>query len=299
MKRILNKIVIAAGAAALLATTACGTVARTGQDFQAVHYTGGAYSKQAFGNCVVPGDRQRNGWGDVDYYYPAGERTFQFDGTDSDPIPVQTSDGQEVTVSGFITFRFTDNCDVLRKFHEDKGLKQKAYFTLADSESGGIDYTSEGWSDFLKTYFGVPTRDALNAQSSKYGWKSLYQNSEIQSNFKEESVKTLPAAINGSVGKDVVQVTSIQITPPQPNDDLKQTLVDSEKSKSAAKAEEDKARAQETAQQAKNDLAREKFNGSKECLKVYSEESCLYLELADRDKIQFIPQGSNLNVQSK
>ena len=164
MKHIIKGALAAIGVAVVLATSACGTVVKTGQDYQAVHYQDGEFSKQTFKDCVGTGERRRDGLGDVDYYYPAGERTFEFDGTDSEPIKIQTKDTQEVSVSGFITFRLTDNCDILRKFHEDKGLKKAAYFT-----KDGENYKSDGWGDFLKTYFAIPTRAALNSESLKYG----------------------------------------------------------------------------------------------------------------------------------
>lgn len=296
MKRSFKVVLASLATAGVIALSGCGTVVRTGQDYQAIHYTGGDYSKQQFADCVGPGDRRRDGMGDADYYYPAGERTFQFDGTDAPPIAIQTSDSQEVTVSGFITFRFTDDCAILRKFHEDKGLKQKAYFTLADSETNSIDYKSDGWGDFLTTYFQTPARDAMNAQSLKYGWKPLYSDPATQSKFREDAVKNLPAAINAAVGNGVISIVGIQTLPPQPSDALKQTLVDVEKAKSEARAETERANAQKTAQEAKNQLIKKQFEGTKECIKVLTKDQCTTLELANRGDVKFYPYGSNLNL---
>lgn len=297
MNRLVKGLVVAAAAAVFAVTgSGCGTVVKTGQDQQALWYEDGELSAQKFQGCVTPSLRERKGLGDRMYYYPAGLRTFSFtgrEGSEAGPVSVKTKDSQEMNVVGFITFTLTSDCNKLREFHEKIGLKYGAFF-----EEGATE--SKGWSNFLNDYMAVPLNSVMDKAGLQNTWRNLYSDPSAVVKFEQNVQENIGAEVAAALGDDgFINVQTVNIETPQPSQELLDSLKKVEQAKADAQAETERANAQKTSQTAKNQLAAEKYKGVEECRKVYSEQSCLTLDLADRDKIQFYPQGSSVIVQPK
>ena len=262
----------------LLFTTACSTVS-TAPDETALHYKDGPLSSKKFADCVEPSDRQFNGPGDAHYTYPSGQRTYSFTGrkgAEAEPIGTKTlTTGVEVSVKGYVTFTLNTDCDTLKKFHEQIGIKYEAY-------------TDEGWQKFLNDYLAVPLNSTMDKAGLAFDAQTLYSSAEAQGQF-EEAVKTaLPEALKAGSGSDFITINSVQIETPSLPQSLKDSLEAGEK-----------AKIDNETQKNKNTTAITKYQTFADCKLVLSEESCLILKMAEDGLLPFyvIPQGSGLNLQ--
>jgi len=275
MKRI---FVAAIAALALFSMNACSSVS-TEPDEVALHYSGGSFSSKNFQDCVDPSNREYNGPSDSHYIYPAGQRTFSFtgaEGSEQGPITVTTNDGQNLNVPGFVTFTLDTTCETLRDFHEKVGMKYGAY------KDGG------GWDAFLNDYIAVPLTSAMNKASLDSGWYALYSSSEAQADFEEYVKANLPAEVEKALGADFLTINAVQISKPQPNEEL-----------TAALAQKEQAKIENDAQKERNAVARTKYDSLRDCRQAgLSEAACVTIYLAESGDIPFypIPSGGNLNV---
>ena len=183
-----------------LVASGCSNV-NTNSDQVGLHYKGGPFSSTSFSNCVASGTRNFDGPGDLHYYYPAGQRTFDFTGgkgSESDPITVVSSDNQELTISGGLTFNLDTTCNdadggMLRKFHENIGLK----FQPIMDEDGT---TGDGWDNLLRFYMGQPLKKALSTEAQKYSWLALYNDPATRVKFEAAVNAELPTAVKATTG---------------------------------------------------------------------------------------------------
>lgn len=168
-------------AAAALALTACS--ANAGPDRAGLEYDAGAFSSTTFDSCIDPGNREYHGPGDETYLYPAGQRTFEFSGSDAAEMASSTvvsKDDLELTVTGLVTFSLNIECDQLQEFHERLGLKYTAY-------------EDAGWIDLLRDYIGQPLNRALDDATKEYAWRDLYTSADAKAEW-EQKVGDLTAA---------------------------------------------------------------------------------------------------------
>lgn len=285
MKRI---IVILAVLFGVIAISGC-SVAKDDTQHQGLHYKGGAFSATTYANCIKPGTRGYDGPGDKHYYYPAGQRTFSFNGgagAEAKPIAVTDTTGQEIDIPGYVTFTLTSDCKLLRQFHEKIGLKYHAYTTKGDGDQ------PEGWTNFLLDYLDTPLQQAMNkAAQDAPSWKALYTNTAVQQQFEADVKADLPGLVTAALGGNYLTVNAVQITKPDVSDALKQSI------ENRNIAEQDNA-----AQKQKNAKILTQYDTIKSCLKTgLSESSCtlIFLEQSGAD-IPFlpVPQGGNINFNS-
>lgn len=147
MNRIIMLVVIA------LFLTGCGTLSSGVEDLT-LRYGGGITEEKDYKGMLEPGTTNQfvfgSGAGDELYHYPRTQRSWVFaQGAQNNPsvdrgaVQIVTKDGVRMAVDGAIYFRLNPSEDVLRKFHEDIGLKTQAW-------------TPEGWNRMLGTYFDQP-----------------------------------------------------------------------------------------------------------------------------------------------
>lgn len=280
-------VAVLAVLAVLLGTSACGEVVKTGQDTQALWYEDGEFSAQKFQGCESKASRDRKGLGDQFYYYPVGQRTFSFtgrEGAEVDPITIKTKDSQQMTVLGFITFELTTDCETLRTFHEEIGLKYGAYFAEGRSDSSG-------WNAFLNDYLAVPLNSVMDKAGLQQNWRTLYSDSTAVATFETYVQENIGAEVQAAIGNpNFMKVKTVSIETPQPS----KALLDSLEKVEQAKADK-------SVQEQKNEVAKSKYAGFAACRKVMSEQSCLISQLAEEGKVPFypIPPGGDINVQQQ
>ncbi|MFV2107061.1 hypothetical protein [Micromonospora sp. LOL_015] len=124
------------------------------------------------------------GPGEKYYVYPAGQRTFDFtgsEGSESPPFIVVSKDNQELTVSGGLTFHLDTSCEdeggMLREFHEEIGLK---FQPMVD----GDGQITDRWLEMLRFYIGHPLQRAMTTEAQKYDWLALYNDPATRAAFE-------------------------------------------------------------------------------------------------------------------
>jgi hypothetical protein len=195
---------------AVLAVAGCSGIS-TQADEVGVHYKAGPFSATKFANCVGSSTRNYDGPGDAHYIYPAGQRTYDFtggNGSESGPITVVSKDNQELTVSGVAKFYLDTDCDVLRSFHEQIGLKYKAYM---DGDS-----TSPGWDTMLRTYIGQQLKQAMTTAAQRYDWLDLYNDPATRARWEDEVNRLTPQLVTKFAGAEYFKTFSFTLQKPVP-----------------------------------------------------------------------------------
>ncbi|SEG78166.1 SPFH domain / Band 7 family protein [Nonomuraea solani] len=270
---------IALPACLLAATMATGCSITTPQpDQKGIVYDAGMFSDTTFQNCIDPGSRDVSGPGDQGFVYPNGQRTFEFankDSAESKPLTVVTKDNLEMTVSGVATFSLTTDCGTLRKFHEQIGLKFKAY-------------EDEGWNRLLGVYIGQPLDRAMDAAAKAYGWKDLFSNPTIKQEW-EKSVATYAAQfIKEQGGEGFFGGFSVTLQQPQPPQGVRDALA------SAQQAVEEN-----TAQKAKNEKARTEMEAIKALVEVLGPEGAVMWQAVKDGRVSFVVSDGGVSVAPK
>jgi hypothetical protein len=247
-------------------------------DQKGIVYDAGMFSNTTFQNCIDPGSRDVSGWGDLGFVYPNGQRTFEFadkQGAESKPLTVVTKDNLEMTVSGVATFSLTTDCATLRKFHEQIGLKFKAY-------------EDAGWNRLLSVYIGQPLDRAMDAAAKAYGWKDLFSNPAIKQEW-EKSVATYAAQfIQEQGGAGFFGGFSVTLQQPQPPQGVRDALA------SAQQAVEEN-----TAQKAKNEKARTEMESIKALVDVLGPEGAVLWQAIKDGRISFVVSDGGVAVTPK
>lgn len=275
--------VIAAIGAVAFSSTGCST-SSPAADQIALHYKGGPFSAKKFSNCDDSGTRKVHGPADKMYYYPKGQRTFEFkgngDGVDAPAFEVVSKDNIEMTVSGILTFNLDTACDEIRKFHEQIGLKKQAYM----DEDGT---NSAGWSSMLRAYMGNALQQALNDATQVVGYKTLYNDPEAKRAWELAVIKSVPDKVKTLSGGDWFKNIGITIQKPG----LPQKVLDALASAQVSVAQND-------AQTQKNKQIETQIISLKELVKVLGPYGAILYQAIQDGKITILPlpTGSNLNL---
>lgn len=298
----LSKRIIVAFAAVIglvIGMAGCGEVVKTNAGTQALWYQDGQFQAQTFKGCILNATRDRKGIGDKFYYYPEGQRTYSFTGlpgSERGPITITTQDSQQMTVAGFITFDLTTNCQTLRKFHEQIGLKYGAYFNQGQNDSAG-------WDKFLNDYVEVPLNVVMSNAGLDYNWQPLYADSATLTQFDTEIEKNITSQIDQAIGiPGVIRVRDVNVQKPQPSDALLKTIQQVQQAKAQGAADRAKVDQERQTQEDKTKLEEDKIKTRQQCLKVYSEEHCFYIELQtgpNPPTLYPVPEGGSIIVQPK
>lgn len=236
-------------------------------------------------DCIAP---SKGGyvWADEVFQYPAGQRTYTFDGdgsaSDSPALKVITADNQTVTLTGTLYFYLTDNCDELKQFHAEVGRKnwngQPAY--IGDGEN-----PFAGWEAMLDTVLGSPLLGSFQAHSPTYQTLSLYKDTAVQQEFMDEVLKTLPAKIEEVTGGAYFDRFTLRLDPPLPP----ATTIEALDRQAAAVT-------QQKAQEAQNRTALTQYDTVVQCkAKGIAETTCALLYGINSGKVPYLtPEGGGV-----
>lgn len=281
MKRTLKLIpALIAGAFVL---SAC-SIANTAPDQVGLHYKGGPFSSTKFANCISSGNRNIDGPADKHFFYPAGQRTFDFsgiEGSDSGRIQIVSKDNITMDVAGVLTFELNTDCDTLRKFHETIGLKFKAWMSGND--------TGDGWVQMLNVYMKQPLDRAMDNAAQKLNWKDLYNNPDARAAWEDEVEKAITGFIQANGGGEFFLNFNITLQKPEPPQNLRDALT-----------AEQEAITRNNAQVKENVRLKTKYDTFADCKKQLSEQSCIQIYAIDSGRVSVVPlpAGSNFNVNA-
>lgn len=258
----------------------------TAPDQTGLHYSAGPLSATKFEECIEPSSRVWNGPADKHYAYPSGQRTFSFglgapDGTalDSGSLIALTKDNIELTVNGVVTFTLNTDCDTLREFHEEIGLK-------FDAAMDGNN-VSDGWRSMLNVYMAQSLQRAINDATQSLEWRSLYNDPAVKETWEAEVKENLPRYVKQAMGGDYFDNFSVTIQKPELPADLAEAL------RATQVAVE-----QNNAQKERNETVQTELDSIRSLVEVLGPDGYnTYAAIKDgKISIYPIPQGSSVIV---
>ena len=269
----------------LLILALSATQINTAPDQSGLWYKAGPISDTKFDHCVNPSTREMfKGIADQTYTYPAGQRTYDFSANgnqDIAPIKVLTKNNLELTVSGIVVFNLTDDCETLRKFHEQIGLKDKAYMDGDD--------TSEGWHVMLSKYLQQSLQRAVNEATQEYNWEELYNDVNVKAEWEKKVSSALPRFVQSMMGDEYFTHYSLTIQKPELPEELRKALQDTQT-----------AIQQTNAQKERNTTVVAEIDSIKKLVEVLGPEGYNVYQAIKDGKISVmpVPAGSGVNLNA-
>jgi regulator of protease activity HflC (stomatin/prohibitin superfamily) len=188
---------------ALIGTVAVGVILvlawvllsfdKTPADKIGIRYGGGPIEGAHFEGIVDPGHSlYLNGFMDRQYLYPVTQRNYiisrrsgEGDVTGEDFVEAPSKDGVAVTFEVATYFKL--NTDLLRRFHENIGLKYAAY-------------TEDGWTRMLNDSFRQQIENAIQREARTYSVADLYFNRQVLQDIQNGIGQVLKDNVNNSLG---------------------------------------------------------------------------------------------------
>lgn len=276
-------VVIIGGGISLLFVTH----GNTEPDQVGLWYKAGPLTSTKFDHCLNPGTRELfGGLADETYAYPAGQRTYDFSSNgkqDIPPIKVLTKNNLELTVSGIVVFNLTDDCETLRKFHEQIGLKDKGYMNGSE--------TSDGWLAILSKYLQQSLQRALNEATQEFDWQELYNDVKVKAEWEKKVSASLPVFVKTLMGDEYFSNYTLTIQKPELPDDLLKALQDTQT-----------AIQQNNAQKERNATVATELESIAKLVNILGPEGYNVYQAIKDGKINVMPipsgSGVNLNAQA-
>lgn len=210
--------------ASIMAVTACSSVSTSGSTV-ALQYSAGPFDTRAYEKCWAENNKSlSNDPADDYFYYPAGQRDYDFgDGADKDSAAFTStsSDGLELKTQGVVKFEINTECKaytdskgkvwpggVLQYMHENLTVQKQAF----GDESGDM---KEGWSKFLTSYLGASVDRAVDDASLGYKAWDLYTNADVKNKW-ESGVKDKVESVVKTLTQEVpiFKVTAVVLQKP-------------------------------------------------------------------------------------
>lgn len=179
----------------VLLITLLGSVRKTPRDQMGISYGGGPIEGQHFQRIVQPGSNLFiNGFADKLYLYPVTQRNYiissrtdEGDVRGEDSVTAPSKDRIPTTFEVATYFKL--NTDKLRKFHEQIGLKYKAY-------------TDSGWERMLNDSFRQQIEFALQREARNYEVGDLYANGEVLQSIQHDIGTVLKENVSNILGDE-------------------------------------------------------------------------------------------------
>jgi hypothetical protein len=170
---------------ALAAGSACG-LRSSAINERCLVYSGGTFEDAKFQEFLEPGVNNKDvGMGSTAYCYRNDQRSYlgKPQGGDAGPVEVvsaTTSEGPGIRMSVDYQLYFKLNLDdeVLRRFHENLGVKTEAW-------------TEDGWRQLLREYFEPQIDRAMESAALKHDWRRLYADEGGRAGFNADVIETL------------------------------------------------------------------------------------------------------------
>ena len=281
------------GLIALVAFVAifAGACGRAGSETNEIGliYSGGTFEDKEFKGFLKPGATAESvGMGSSVYRYRTDQRSYRGDsknnGADSGPITVVSNDDQRLSVDYQLYFKLNRDEKVLRKFHENIGVKTKAW-------------TDDGWKQMLRDYFEPQIERSMEAAALSFNWRDLYASEESRVAFQNDAIGRINAAILEVVGDDFFCVPAyngkgspcgdftMTVGKPAPVNEGLVAAIEAEQTNVAATQ----------AQEQKNAQIRAEIDAEKELVALYGAQGALLREAIRSGKVQtFIVDPNDL-----
>jgi regulator of protease activity HflC (stomatin/prohibitin superfamily) len=276
---------------AAVALAGCGTL-DSGVEDLTLRYGGGITEEKAYKGMIEPGTTNQfvfgSGTGDDLYHYPRTQRSWiagETEGVDRPPVEVVTADGVRMKVDYALYFRLNPQEEVLRRFHEDIGLKEGAW-------------TEEGWLEMLRTYFDAPITRQLEAVGLNYTSADLRSNEakrrEFATTISQQATGEIERVVGGPYFCGPQQGSCGDISFEVGRPELVNTgIVEAEEGERIASLEAD-------AQAERNRRVLTELEATREEVEVLGPEAYALLKAIESGKVTFmqLPEGGTISVPS-
>lgn len=287
-------------ATALVALVAAGcSIGNTTASEVALQYGAGPFDSRKFVACVPVNTRSVDDVNDDHYYYPAGQRDFNFNpdqAADSAVITSATKDPTEITVSGTVKFTINTDCSPFKDANgkEWPGGKIQMFHELIASKydaapTDGGEPMKGGWRDLLRAYIGAAVDRAVDNEALKYGYLELFTDEAKKAAWERDVLKQIPEILRTlTQGQDLITVNAVILQKPNVAPQILAGFADQQAAKLRAQAVEiDKA-------------AASSFPGGLPAYQAYQQQQAINQAIKE-GKVQVlpVPQGSSIIVSPK
>jgi hypothetical protein len=167
---------------------------KTPRNMIGISYGGGPFEAAHFQRIVAPGSSIFfNGWFDPLYLYPSDQQNYIISKQvgvgatkTADSVIAPTSDRVQLEYQVAVYFKL--DTDRLRDFHEQLGLKYKAY-------------TSNGWKALIQDTFRQQIENALQEETRRYDVAQLYGSAQRLVNLQKAVQNTLSQRLVAALGQ--------------------------------------------------------------------------------------------------
>lgn len=176
-----------------------GSTADSATNERCIVYKGGTFEDKAFQGFTEPGStKAKIGWGSKQYCYRNDQRSYigsTREGADTAPVQVvggssgESNSTVRLSVDYQMYFKLNVSDAKLQKFHENIGVKTKAY-------------QEDGWREMLRDYLEPQIERSMEAEALNFPWDKLYGDEEVRQQYQAAVVKRLKTAVREVVGDD-------------------------------------------------------------------------------------------------
>jgi regulator of protease activity HflC (stomatin/prohibitin superfamily) len=269
--------------------TGCGTL-DSGVEHLTLRYGGGITEEKEYKGLVAPGTTNQfvfgSGTGDSLYQYPRTQRSWiagETEGADRPPVEIVTADGVRMKVDYALYFRLNPEEGVLRRFHEDIGLKEAAW-------------TEDGWLEMLRTYFDAPITRQLEAVGLNYSSADLRSNEDTRREFartiSSQATTEIERVVGGQYFCGPVQDGCGDISFEVGRPELVNTgIVEAEEGKRIATLEAD-------AQEERNRRVLTELEATRQEVEVLGPDAYALIKAIESGRVTFmqLPEGGTVSV---
>jgi hypothetical protein len=178
-----------------LAPTVLSSLKKTPRDRYGISYGGGPFEGSRYQRIVQPGSNLFfNGLFDQLYLYPSDQQNYiiskdagQGAVTGADSVTAPTSDRVQVEYQVATFFKL--NSRLLRNFHEQLGLKYRAY-------------TSDGWSSMLQDTLRQQIESAIQQETRRHTVAELIGDADVLDTVQTAIQRTIARQLIASLGRE-------------------------------------------------------------------------------------------------
>lgn len=272
----------------LVATSGCGLESSETNEIGLV-YSGGVIEDKEFKEFLPAGSTNKStGYGSKTYRYRIDQRSYRADskgnGADTAPAVVVSNDDQRLRVDYQLYFKLNQDEKILRKFHENIGVKTQAW-------------TDDGWTQMLRDYFEPQIERSLEAAALGFNWRDLYASEESRVSYQNDAIGRIKTAITDVIGDDYFCGPAytgkgspcgdftMTVGKPEPVNEGLVAAIEAEQTNVAATQ----------AQEQKNAQIRAELDAEKELVALYGSQGALLREAIRSGKVQtFIVDPNDL-----
>jgi len=178
-----------------LAPTLFSTLQKTPRDRYGISYGGGPFEGSHYQRVVQPGSNLFfNGLFDQLYLYPADQQNYiiskdagQGAVKGADSVTAPTSDRVQIEYQVATFFKL--NSGLLRSFHEQLGLKYRAY-------------TSDGWSKMLQDTLRQQIESAIQQETRRHTVEEMIGDADVLDTVQTAIQRTIARQLIASLGRE-------------------------------------------------------------------------------------------------